>query len=73
MDFKDISVVNVLFVSDLFGNGDPALYTHSDGILRHVCCLSMCLYGFCARTFVPGAASSGARCIVHATNEQTFL
>lgn len=54
MDFKDISMVNVLFVSDLFGNGDPALYTYSDGILRHVCCLSMCLYGFlctyvCAR------------------------
>lgn len=35
VDFEDILVIDVFFVSDLLWNGDSALHTYSDSILRH--------------------------------------
>ncbi len=46
VDFKEVSVFNVFFVSDFFGNGDPALHTYADGMLGHEYLWELRLYGF---------------------------
>jgi hypothetical protein len=46
MNFEDILVLDVFFVPDFFGNGDPTLYTYSDDMLGHRCSWIERLYGF---------------------------